>query len=52
MTAAQVTELKAIRDALWNKSRSPSGEEEQERYELARRLNDVIDAVRSAVIHD
>jgi hypothetical protein len=38
-------ELKSIRSALWDKSRSPQGREERERYDLAHRVNDLINVL-------
>lgn len=40
-----LTEMKAVRNELWNKNRSPQGREEQERYDLAHRINDALNAL-------
>lgn len=43
-----LTEMKAVRNELWNKSRSPEGPEEQDRYRLAHRINDALNALGAA----
>lgn len=40
-----LTEMKAVRNELWNKSRAPHGAEEQNRYRLAHRINDALNAL-------
>jgi hypothetical protein len=40
--ALDLSALKAVRDELWNKSRSPQGRDEQARYDMAHRINDEI----------